>query len=135
MNKGSIINDTTTSDGIIPSYIHKSNQILLSISARDYAFITEDKLSSIFGLFSDHNLSMNMMQNSAISFSVCLDYDPSKVDLIIDMLKEQFIVTYNTSVILLTIRHYSEEIIEELINEKEVLLEQRTRSTARFVVK
>ena len=133
-NRGSLINQNTDSDSLVPSYIHKENQILISISSKDYSFITERKLSEVFKLFADNNLSVNMMQNSAISFSICLDFDKVKIEQLIIELKEQYKVTYNQNATLITIRHYADDTIEELIANHEVLLEQKTRSTARFVI-
>ena len=130
--KGSLINENTTADQLVPSYIHKPNQRLISIAARDYAFILEHHLSAIFQLFSDRGVRINMMQNSAISFSVCVDED-ARLDELVKELQKEFKVTFNEDVTLLTIRHYNEEIIEQLIDGRSVLLEQKTRSTARFV--
>ena len=133
-NMGSLINHNSQTDHLIPSYIHKENQILISIASRDYAFMDEPKLSYIFKLFADNNLSINIMQNSAISFSVSLDYDKAKVETLIDELKKEFSVSYNLDSTLITIRHYNEDVIAELIKGKQILMEQKTRTTARFVL-
>ncbi|KAA3650781.1 MAG: aspartate kinase [Bacteroidetes bacterium] len=134
-NKGSLIDQNSSADSLIPSYIHKPNQILISIAARDYSFITEDNLSAIYATFSKHGVSINIMQNSAISFSVCVDNEIPKINGLIAELQSDYKVTYNTDLQLLTVRHYTEEIIEELIAGKTIFLEQKSRSTARFVVK
>jgi len=131
--KGSLINENSTADKIIPSYIHKPNQQLISIASRDYAFIVEHQLSEIFRLFSDANVSINLMQNSAISFSVCVD-EQAALEGLIKKLGESYKVTYNKDLTLITIRHYTEEIIEKLIGKKKVYLEQRSRNSGRFVV-
>lgn len=131
---GSVINDNPILDRVVPSYIHKPKQLLISISSKDYAFMTEQRLSAIFWIFSDKKLSINIMQNSAISFSVCIDHDEEKVEGLMEKLRKEFNVTYNFPTTLITIRHYTEEIIDQLIGKKKVLLEQRTRSTARVVL-
>lgn len=133
-NKGSLINDNTSSDSLIPSYIHKPNQILISLSAKDYSFIAEGNLSDIYQSCSDEGVQINCMQNSAISFSFCVDYDEIKVVALIEKLREKYKLVYNRNLELITIRHYSDEIVEALLRKSEVLLEQRTRHTARFVV-
>ncbi len=133
-NKGSLINNNTSSDSLIPSYIHKPEQILISLSAKDYSFIAEGNLSDIFQLCSNEGVQINCMQNSAISFSFCVDYDEVKVEGLIEKLKEKYKLVYNDKLELLTIRHFSEEIVEELLKNRKVFLEQRTRHTARFVV-
>ncbi len=132
-NKGTIINSDFSSDTLIPSYIHKPDQRLISISAKDFSFITEGNLSEIYACFSKHGVVISLMQNSAISFSVCVDED-SKLEQLIDELKNDFKVVYNKDLTLLTIRHYSEDLIHELIGKKKVLLEQKSRSTVRLVL-
>lgn len=119
----------------VTSYIFKTNQILLSIQPKDFSFIAEDNLSVIFSLFSKHNVRVNMMQNSAISFSVCVDDDAYKVESLIKELQEQFKVLYNSDVELMTIRNYNPEIIAKLSEHKIVLIEQRSRNTHQMVMK
>lgn len=128
--QGSIDNDT-----LIPSYIFKQNQILLSISPRDFSFIEEDNLSKIFDIFSKHSVKINLMQNSALSFSVCADNIPEKITPIINELSHDYLVKYNDGSELLTVRHYNEAIISTLTANKEILVEQKTRQTARLVMK
>jgi aspartate kinase len=134
-NRGSLIDGNSDADSLVPSYIHKPGQILISIASKDYAFIAESSLSAIYRIFAEHGVGINMMQNSAISFSVCVDDENPKIDNLIEELQKQFQVAYNKSVELLTIRHYTEDIIEELLVGKSNLLEQKSRSTARFVLK
>lgn len=134
-SEGSVIDSNEHDDAAIASYIHKDNQILLSISSKDYSFIDEIGLSEVFKLLHDENVSVNIMQNSAISFSLCADYDVRRIDTLIVQLKKSFKVMYNTNVQLLTVRHYNSEVINDLLKGKEVLLEQKSRSTARFVVR
>lgn len=132
--KGSLINQNSQGDANIPSYIHKENQVLISISSKDYAFMDEIKLAKIFTLFSSFGLTVNIMQNSAISFSVALDYQKEKVDQFMSVLKEEFLVSYNLGATLITVRHFTEKLLINLLKEKTILMEQKTRSTARFVL-
>ncbi|MAC95377.1 MAG: aspartate kinase [Flavobacteriales bacterium] len=134
-NRGTLINENSASDSLVPSYIHKEGQILISIAAKDFSFIAESNLSDIYKCFADRGVTINMMQNSAISFSVCVDDETPKIDELIKQLQKDYKVSYNKSVKLLTIRHYTEDIIDELIEGKTVLLEQKARKTARFVLK
>ncbi len=131
---GSLINKNSSRDGDVPSYIHKENQILVSFSSRDFDFIDERKLSEIFELFSIIGLSVNILQNSAISFTVVFDNDRSKIDELRKAVSEKYKVTYNERATLITIRHFTDQIINDLLKDRTVLLEQRTRSTARFVL-
>ena len=116
------------------SYIFKTDQILLSIQPKDFSFIAEDNLSVIFDLFSKHGVRVNMMQNSAISFSVCTDHDAFKIEPLIESLQKDFKVLYNSPVQLMTIRNYDPEIIAKLSENKRILLEQRSRNTQQMVM-
>lgn len=132
--KGTLINHNTSADSLIPSFIHKANQKLISIASNNFDFITEDGLSHIYALFSKHHMKINVMQNSAISFSVCID-DHQNVEFLIKELQKDYKVTYNDGLVLYTIRHYSDEVISDLLKDKTVFLQQKSRRTARFVVK
>ena len=119
----------------VTSYIFKEHQILLSIQPKDFSFIAEDNLSGIFNLFSKHNVHIHMMQNSAISFSVCTDHDIQKIEPLISDLQQHFKVLYNTDVQLMTIRNYDQETIAKLSENKLILIEQRSRHTHQMVMK
>jgi aspartate kinase len=132
---GTTVGKNKTTKPLIPSFIIKFNQELLSISPKDFSFIAEDNLSSIFGTFARHGVKINMMQNSAISFSACIDNDAYKVPELIIELNKKFRVYYNENLLLYTIRHYYPSTIDMLTEGKEVLVEQRSRHTAQFVVR
>lgn len=119
----------------VTSYIFKDNQILLSIQPKDFSFIAEENLSTIFSMFSKHNVHANMIQNSAISFSVCTDYDEHKIEPLLTELQQHFKVLYNKDVQLMTIRNYDNDIIARLSENKIVLIEQRSRNTHQMVIK
>lgn len=119
----------------IPSYIFKVNQVLISIQPKDFSFIAEDNLSDIFELFSKHGVKINLMQLSAISFSVCCDHDEKKIGALVDKLQELFKVLYNAGVELMTVRYYTPETLELLTQRKVILLEQRSRFTVQMVMK
>lgn len=132
--EGTTINNELRSDGLIPSYIFKTNQVLISIESKDYSFIIENNLSQIFGVFSNNGVKINLMQNSAISFSVVVDNDLQKIPKLINELSGFYRVLYNENLELITIRHYTQEIINSVTQEKEVLLEQKSRKMIRMVV-
>lgn len=118
----------------VTSYIFKTDQILISIQPKDFSFIAEDNLSNIFAIFSKHGVKVNMMQNSAISFSVCVDHDDFKIKPLIEELQDQFKVLYNTNVQLMTIRNYDNDIVNKLSENKVVLMEQKSRNTHQMVL-
>ena len=118
----------------ITSYIVKENQVLISISDINLSFIVEEHLSWIFSVLSKYDISVNLMQNSAVSFSVCVDNKKNKVLDLVRELSTKFKVYYNNKVKLFTIRHYSEDSINKVIDGKSVLLEQKSRNTVQYVV-
>ena len=133
--EGSIIGDFESITPFVPSYIVKENQILISVADKQLSFIVEEHLSSIFSLFSNFGARVNMMQNSAVSFSFCIDNDSHKIPELLDALKKKFEVYFNENLIMYTIRHYNEDSISKLLINKELLLEQKSRHTIHLVVK
>ncbi len=132
-DEGSKIGNNEKFDRLLPSYILKEKQVLISISPHDLSFVVEENLSHIFSVFSTFKVKIHLMQNSALNFSVCVDDDKRKIPKLIAALKEGYRVLFNKKLSLLTVRHYNEDLLEELIKGKEVLVEQKTRFTARFV--
>ncbi|NDB35973.1 MAG: aspartate kinase [Flavobacteriia bacterium] len=130
---GTIIQQAHQFDHLIPSFIVKKNQLLITISANDFSFINEDALAKIFERFYQNAIKINLMQNSALNFSTLVDSEKVDIEYLIEMFKPEFNCKYNENVELLTIRHYNAPILDELLRDKTVLLEQRSRQTARFV--
>ncbi|MEY4594939.1 MAG: hypothetical protein RIQ47_1349 [Bacteroidota bacterium] len=134
-DKGTLIGDYQATKPLVPCFIFKPNQILFSISAKDFSFIAEDSISAIFSLFVKHHVKVNLMQNSAISFSVCMDNDPMKIPALTRELSSAYNVRYNENLRLITIRHYFSSTVEQLTKGKEILLEQRSRQTAQLIIR
>ncbi|MGI4763056.1 MAG: aspartate kinase [Janthinobacterium lividum] len=120
---------------LVPAFIRKGGQCLLSFESKDFAFISEENLEVIFGALAQARLKINLMQNSAISFSVCTDFNEMRVQRLLGLLQGQFRVQYNSELTLFTIKHYDAASIERLTGGRELLLEQRTRSTFQFLVR
>lgn len=118
-----------------PSIIFKKKQTLISFNIRDFSFITERNLSHIFFLLDLLHIKINLMQNSAISFSICIDSNSAKTDALIGNLENEYDIYYNKDLTLLTVKNYTEELIEELSQEREILLEQKTRTNFQIVVR
>jgi len=94
-----------------------------------------DNLSHIFHSFLVYGIKVNLVEASAISIDVCVDDERTKVDALINDLKTEFSAVYNENVEMLSVRHYTPESIQRITTGREILLEQRTRSTVRFVVR
>lgn len=118
----------------VPIIIVKKNQILISFSTNDFSFIAENNLSEIIGSISNFDIKINTMQNSAMSYSICID-DNEKVEKLIAHLKPKYKIVYNKEIELITIRHYNNQVIEEFLKSNTLLLEQRSRSTIQLVLK
>lgn len=119
----------------IASFIFKVNQVLLSISPKDFSFIIEENLSHIFAIFHKNKVKVNTMLNSAISFSVSVDDDERKIANLISDLSEDFKVKYNKEMELVTIRYYNQETIDRVTVNKKVWLEVKSRNTCQIVMK
>jgi aspartate kinase len=119
----------------IPSFIFKVNQVLISIFPKDLSFIIEENLSDIFSIFHLHKVKVNTMLNSAISFSVSVDYDESKFQALLADLSASYNVKYNMNLELVTIRYYNQETIDRVTIDKEILLEVKSRHTCQMVMK
>lgn len=132
--KGSTISEATDHDTLIPSFIVKSKQLLISITPHDLSFIVEENLSDIFKRFAQRNVRIDLMQNSAVAFTVAVDDTPRSRQLV-DELRAEYEVRYNEGCELLTVRHHDEATLARLTEGKEVLIEQRSRTTARYVLK
>ena len=116
-----------------PAFIRKTDQCLISFESKDFAFISEENLEVIFGALAQARLKINLMQNSAISFSVCTDFSDRRIARLLDLLREQFTIHYNTGLLLFTIKNYDAASIARLTEGRRLLLEQRTRNTFQFV--
>lgn len=125
----------TRIDRLPPLIVFKENQCLISCAVTDYTFIDEEQLSLIFGAVSRENLKINVMQNSAISFSFCVDFREDKVLRLIDALSEHFSVYYNTGLTLITVKNYDEASYAKYRGLPGVILEQSSRSTLQVLVK
>lgn len=119
----------------VPCFIVKKNQILLKLSSLDFSFIVEENMSEIFKLFHDYRLKVDLIQNSAISFSVCLDNKFGGLNELLESLEKKFKVTCHEDVSLYTIRHFNENSVEKVLNGYSVLVEQRGKETVQLVVK
>ena len=131
--KGTIISKISNQNIDVESYIVKENQILISISARDLTFVVENHISQIFSILSKNLVEVNLMQNSAVSFSVCVDNDKFKIPKTINELKSFFRVVYNDNLILYTIKNYNKRSLEKLINKNNIILQQKSRTTVQLI--
>ena len=134
-NSGTIVSKGVRLNPYIPCFIVKKNQIFVSISANDFSFMVEDNLSYIFKKLHDYKLKVNLIQNSAISFSVCVDNKFDNFDAFYTELKSEFKIDFQKKVDLYTIRHFNNETIAKVTKRGKSLLSQTNKETIQIVLK
>ncbi len=134
-NTGTAVSKGQTLEPFVPCFIVKKNQVLISLSSLDFSFIVEENISEIFSLFHKHQVKVDLIQNSAISFSVCVDNKFGHLQELITELKAKFKVSFEENVSLYTIRHFNEAAVKSLKNGKNILLKQLGTETYQIVTK
>ncbi len=133
--KGTVIQNEVNTIFYPSLIIQKKNQILLQVTTKDFSFITEDNLSYLYKVFHGLKIKINLIQNAAISFVACIDNNEQKLVQLLSELEKNYKVLRNDNVTLLTVRHYTSEILTELLKGRYQLLEQKTRNTVQVVLK
>ena len=131
---GTSISRGTKIDPLIPCFIVQRNLNLLKLSSLDFSFIVEDNISDIFQILHENKMKVDLIQNSAISFSVCVYDKYSRLKELLSILKATFKVECTENVSLFTIRHFNENSSKEILKNNTLLLEQRTNETLQLVV-
>ncbi|HPF10471.1 MAG TPA: aspartate kinase [Flavobacteriaceae bacterium] len=121
-------------DPMTSCFILKKNQVLISLSSLDFSFMMEDNISEVFNLLHRYKMKVELIQNSAISFSVCVDNKYNHLEPLLTKLRERFKVVCYYGVTLYTIRHSKPVEIQSLTQDKEVLLKQESSETVQLVV-
>lgn len=134
LSSGTLIADDT---GISypPVIVIEPNQCLLHISTNDFSFVAEYHLSMLFDLLSKHRIKVNMMRNTAISFTISVNKDERKIKSLLDGLSSEFKVIIDNNLELITIRHYTLDVLKSMKKGKVILLEERLKDTVRMVVR
>ena len=133
--KGTCVSEGHLLEPLIPCFIVKKKQILISLSSSRLSVLLLRKIYlKYLNYYIKHKLKVDVIQNSAISFSVCVDDKFDNFTQVLPILQKQFKVTYNQNVALYTIRHHTDEAVSELITNKKILLKQENRATIQLVV-
>ena len=131
---GTKVSEGVTLEPTIPCFIVKKNQVLVSISSLDFSFIVEENISDIFKLFHKYQLKVNLIQNSAISFSVCVDNNLNHFDLFYNEIKNMYKVSFVKNVDLFTVRHFTENSLEVIYKLGTSLVTQINKNTAQIII-
>ena len=132
--EGTIISNVDY-EKLVPSFIFKMDQVLIRISPEDFSFIAEDHLQTIFGILSENRIKINLMQNSALKFLLCINNDKRRLPKIIDQLESEFKVSYETGLELITIRYFDETTVERVLLNKDLILEHRDKKNIQLIVR
>ena len=132
--EGTFISDEVV-DNYPPIVSIEPSQALMYISTKDFSFVAEHHLSYLFKSIAEHRIQVNMMQNTAISFAVCVNDIDDRIQRFADSIKENFKVVVDRNLELITVRHYQKELLQNLKTNKIVMLEERIRQTVQVVVK
>ena len=131
---GTRIDSTAKLNTDISAIIVKQNQMLLSISLKDFSFIDEHILIYLLQIISEAHIKLNMMQRSALSLSVCFNQDETKFNKLYDTLKDRFKCKYNEGLDLLTVRHFKRDKLDTILAGRTVMMEQFSRNTAQIIL-
>ena len=134
-DEGTCVGKGVTLDPKTSCFILKKNQVLISLSSLDFSFMMEDNIGDVFKWLHEYKMKVELIQNSAISFSVCVDNKYDKLDELLVKLREKFKVKWNEGVTLYTIRHSVPSEIKALTRDRNVLLKQESRDTVQIIVK
>lgn len=133
--KGTVVSKGAALEPFMPCFIVKREQLLISLSSIDFSFIMEENISEIFALFHEFKIKANLIQNSAISFSVCVEDKFGNFKDLLAILSKKFKVDYNENVTLYTIRHFNDTAAQTVVEGKTVLLKQLGTETMQIVTK
>ena len=134
-NKGTKVGKSLDLSPNVPCYILRKDQILITVSSLDFSYIVEENISHIFKLLHLYKMKVRSIQNSAISFSVCIENSYNHLEPLILQLKAKYNVRLDKAVDLYTIRHYTTDAIEEIQKNKTVLMKQITPKTVQIITK
>jgi aspartate kinase len=118
-----------------PTVILKKNQCLFTFRVRDYTFVDEENLARIFSTMHQLDISLNMLQSSAITISICFDYQQAHIDALFSRLQDHFSLHYMTNLELITLKNYNDDFLQRYRPKVEIIMEQRSRRNCRFLVR
>jgi len=135
LSEGTVVTSAPGDAYNIPVFIRKENQMLISVLPIDFSFVMGDNLSLVFHVFMVQGIKVNLVQASAVSINVCVDYEPQRIRNLIEELSKEYKVIYNEDVEIITVMRHTPEAVQKVISGREILLEQKTRRVVRFVVR
>ncbi len=135
LDPGTCVGKGVTLDPMVSCFILKKNQVLISLSSLDFNFMMEHHIGDVFKWLHTYKMKVELIQNSAISFSVCVDNKYDNLAPLLAKLRSAFKVSWNENVTLYTIRHADSKQIKAILKDKTLLVKQESRGTVQLVVK
>lgn len=135
LDNGTCVGKGVTLEPNVSCFILKKDLVLISLSSLDFSFMMEDNIGDVFKWLHEYKMKVELIQNSAISFSVCVSDKFGNLNALLEKLREKFSVKWNENVTLYTIRHFDPTEIRTLRENKQVLLKQETQETVQLVIK
>lgn len=135
LDNGTCVGKGVTLEPNVSCFILKKDLVLISLSSLDFSFMMEDNIGDVFKWLHEYKMKVELIQNSAISFSVCVSDKFGNLNALLEKLREKFSVKWNENVTLYTIRHFDPTEIKTLRENKQVLLKQETQETVQLVIK
>ena len=132
---GTIIHNVEHALELVPVIIVKKNMALITLTPDDFSFISIYSVSDVFSLFAKYRLKVGLIQQSALDLSLAFDEPEQGIEVLITQLQEKFEVKYNTGLDLVTIRYYTPESVAQITDGRQIYVEQRSRRTARMLLK
>ncbi|NOR74262.1 MAG: aspartate kinase, partial [Draconibacterium sp.] len=118
-----------------PVFIVKDKQVLITISPKDFSFISIEDINEIVQIIHKNRIKINLIQQSAIDFNLVVDYPETDLNIVLKSLSKNYFALYNTGLTLHTIRHFNNEAIQKIKKDNKIYLEQNSRKTARLLIK
>jgi aspartate kinase len=131
---GTTIQQTTEAIDYPPMIVVKNNQTLLKITSKDFYFVDESKFSKLFQLFASHRIKVNMTQNTALAFSVCVNANPEQIKHLTIAIDQDYILETIEDLKLVTLRYPNQETIDRFDNGRKIYLEEKIRNTVQLVI-
>jgi len=132
---GTVIHEIDHKIQLPPIFILREHQVLITLSPKDFSFINIEDIDRVVNFLLENRVKVTLMQQSAIDLNLVLDGQEADWDWLMQELSPYYTLRYNTGLTLITIRHYTEEVLDWMVKEKDIYLEQHSRLTARMLVK
>jgi aspartate kinase len=118
-----------------PIIVYKYRQVLMQLNSKDFSFVGEGLTAELYKMFEQLKFKPNLTQNAAISLLCVVDDHFEKIDQLAHHASLLFDVQVLRDLTLLTIRHYNQQLLNELCTNCDIILQQQTQETIQVLLK